>query len=143
MAKGRTVKTLANAASTAVDTKKILSDLSNMADTDKVTVVSEKRAGKTIIGIGANPVVFDADGKAEVTALEAKYFLTIPGFNLDGAAEANADAGKSESKDGSDSSSETTTDTEKSDGGKADANTAEANADAGKSESKKAAKGNK
>ena len=98
MAKGRTVKTLANAASTAVDTKKILSDLSNMADTDKVIVVSEKRAGKTIIGIGANPVVFDADGKAEVTALEAKYFLTIPGFNLYGAAEANADAGKSEGK---------------------------------------------
>ena len=143
MAKGRTVKTLANAASTAVDTKKILSDLSNMADTDKVIVVSEKRAGKTIIGIGANPVVFDADGKAEVTALEAKYFLSIPGFNLDGAAEANADAGKSEVKDGSDASAETSTDTEKSDGGKTDANTAEANADAGKSEGKKAAKGNK
>lgn len=143
MAKGRTDKTLANAASTAVDTKKILSDLSAMADTDKVTVVSEKRAGKTIIGIGANPVVFDADGKAEVTALEAKYFLTIPGFNLDGAVEANADAEKSKSKDSSDASAETTTDTEKSDGGKADANTAEANADAGKSESKKAAKGNK
>ena len=141
MAKGRTVKTLANAASTAVDTKKILSDLSAMADTDKVTVVSEKRAGKTIIGIGANPVVFDADGKAEVTALEAKYFLTIPGFELEGSAEANADGGDSE--EGSDDKSETTTDTEKSDGGKADANAAEANADAEKSESKKAAKGNK
>ena len=143
MAKGRTVKTLANAASTAVDTKKILSDLSNMADTDKVTVVSEKRAGKTIIGIGANPVVFDADGKAEVTALEAKYFLTIPGFNLDGAADANADAdkadGESENK-GSDETSETTESTEKSESGD-NAGAADANADADKA--KKAAKGKK
>ena len=60
-----------------------LPDLSKMADTDKVTIVSESRASKKIIGIGKMPVVFDKDGKAEVTAKEAKYFLSIEGFELD------------------------------------------------------------
>ena len=63
--------------------KAVVSDLSKMADTDKVTIVSESRAGKTVIGVEPTPVVFDADGKAEVSVKEAKYFLTIPGFELE------------------------------------------------------------
>ena len=125
MAKGRR--------NNSTDTKN-LSDLSKMADTDKVTVVSEKRAGKTIIGLGNSPVVFDADGKAEVTVVEAKYFLTIPGFKLDEAAEANADAGDGDgNKEVSDETSETTNEetTEKSESGD-NAEAAEANADAEK-----------
>lgn len=68
----------------ATDTSTVaLLDLSKMADTDKVTIVSESRADKTIIGIEKTPVVFDKDGKAEVTVKEAKYFLSIDGFELD------------------------------------------------------------
>lgn len=96
MAKGKFNNRQANAGFAAVDTKEILSDLSKMADTDKVTVVSERRAGKTIIGVENSPIVFDAEGKAEVTVKEAKYLLTIPGFELDGDgdAESTSDAEK-------------------------------------------------
>ena len=109
MAKGRNNTQSKVVASAAVDTKSTLSDMSKMKDTDKVTVVSEKRAGKTIFGIGKAPIVFDTDGKAEVSVLEAKYFLTIPGFSIGGVADAGADTENSDGgKDGSDETSETT-----------------------------------
>lgn len=92
MARGR-FNGRASTKSSAKDTRKeSLPDLSKMADTDKVTVVSENRAGKTVMGIGEKPVAFDEDGKAEVTAKEAKYFLTIPGFELEGVSEENSDS---------------------------------------------------
>lgn len=104
MAKGKFNGSAKNEA--AKDTsKKTLSDLSKMADTDKVTIVSEKRAGKTVMGVGEKPVAFDEDGKAEVTAKEAKYFLSIPGFELEDEGETdtstsedggNADSAKTE-----------------------------------------------
>ena len=106
MARGRNNRIQANADSIAVDTKTILSDLSKMADTDKVSVVSEKRAGKTIVGIGEKPVEFDANGKAEVTVAEAKYFLTIPGFNLEGETKVDTDK-NSDNENGSDETTET------------------------------------
>ena len=62
-----------------------LSGLEGKSDTDKVVIVSEKRKGKTIVGIEKTPVVFDADGKATVTAKEARYFLSVPGCTLEGA----------------------------------------------------------
>lgn len=121
MAKGKFNNRQANAGFAAVDTKKILSDLSKMADTDKVTVVSERRAGKTIIGVENSPIVFDAEGKAEVTVKEAKYLLTIPGFELDGAMESTSDIGKDggngKSENGSDEKSEPADNTEKTEDG--------------------------
>ena len=105
--------------------KKTLRDLSKMADTDKVVIVSEKRAGKTIVGVEKTPVSFDADGKAEVTAKEARYFLTVPGFELEESEDSdtsNSDGGNADSeKGGSDGKEETPKDgSEKTDGGNAD-----------------------
>lgn len=160
MAKGKFNNNQAAAGFAAVDTKKILSDLSKMADTDKITVVSEKRTGKTIIGVENTPIVFDSDGKAEVTVKEAKYLLTIPGFELDGdgAAESTSDAekgdGNGNSENGSDKKSEPADDTENtesgdvdsanSDGNKENSENAETASDAEKAKAtKKNVKGNK
>ena len=86
MAKGRINNNQADSEGKAtVTVKEALSDLSGKADEDKVVVVSEKRAGKTVMGVEKAPVAFDSEGKATVTVKEAKYFLTVPGFELDGA----------------------------------------------------------
>ena len=76
--------------------KKALSDLSNKADTDKVVIVSEKRKGKTVMGVEKTPVVFDSEGKATVTVKEAKYFLEVPGVELK---ETKKTAAKEETKE--------------------------------------------
>ena len=136
--------------------KKALSDLSKMADTDKVTIVSENRAGKAVMGIGEKPVTFDENGKAEVSAKEAKYFLTIPGFELEGAGEADTstseDETKDSAKDGAGGKTETPdAESEKKDGANADSAKAEEtknSEEAGKAAdatnaAQKAAKGNK
>lgn len=137
---------------------KFNNSLSKMTDTDKVTVASERRAGKTIIGVENTPIVFDADGKAEVTVKEAKYLLTIPGFELDGDAESTSDAekagGNGKSENGSDEKSELADNTEKSEGGddesansdgnKENSENAETVSDAEKAKAtKKSVKGNK
>lgn len=139
---------------------KFNNSLSKMIDTDKVTVASERRAGKTIIGVENTPIVFDSDGKAEVTVKEAKYLLTIPGFELDGdgAAESTSDAekgdGNGNSENGSDKKSEPADDTENtesgdvdsanSDGNKENSENAETASDAEKAKAtKKNVKGNK
>lgn len=137
---------------------KFNNSLSKMTDTDKVTVASERRAGKTIIGVENTPIVFDADGKAEVTVKEAKYLLTIPGFELDGDAESTSDIGKDggngKSENGSDEKSELADNTEKteggddesanSDGNKENSENAETVSDAEKAKAtKKSVKGNK
>lgn len=149
----------------AADTHAVaLPDLSKMADTDKVTVVSEKRAGKTVIGIGKTPVVFDEDGRAEVTAKEAKYFLTIDGFELEGA-ETDSDTEKGGSEGSADDKSEIPQNTEAAGGENSDngnetsvsgdgsekseenkddsEKAAEADSDTEKAGAKKNAKGNK
>ena len=69
-----------NAPAEKVDTS--LETLAEKADDSSVVIVSERRAGKTIVGIGEKNVVFDKDGKATVSVKEAKYFLTIPDFAL-------------------------------------------------------------
>ena len=74
MARGKFNNIQANAENAAT-----ISDLSAMADSDNVTIVSAIRAGKTIIALEATPIVFDGEGKATVTVKEAKYLLTIPG----------------------------------------------------------------
>lgn len=88
MAKGKFNGIQANVDAAAVDTN-ILPDLPEIADTDKIVIVSEKRAGKTVVAIDKTEITFDAEGKAEVNGKVAKYLLTIPGYNL-----VNADKGK-------------------------------------------------
>ena len=90
MAKGKFNKIQAN----AENAKNTLSDLSAMADTDNVTIVSATRAGKTIIALEATPIVFDGEGKATVTVKEAKYLLTIPGYSLERSEKADVKEGK-------------------------------------------------
>ena len=87
MARGRssTQSKVVESASPAVTSELTLSNLDSKSDSDKVVIVSEKRKGKTIYGIEKNPVTFDENGKAGITVKEAKYFLTIPGFELEGA----------------------------------------------------------
>ena len=51
-------------------------------DDETVKIKSVKRAGKTITANTGKPIQFDSDGIAEVTGLEAKYLLTVPGFEL-------------------------------------------------------------
>lgn len=74
-----------------------LSSLADKADDDKVVIVCEKRKGKKVVGLLKEPVAFDADGKATVTAKEARYFLSIPGCALDGA-KAEAETNSAEHK---------------------------------------------
>lgn len=125
MARGR-FNGRASTESSAKDTRKeSLPDLSKMADTDKVTVVSENRAGKTVMGIGEKPVAFDEDGKAEVTAKEAKYFLTIPGFELDGAAAESENGGSEDVSDLSSENAGNGADSERAEENKADSENVE------------------
>lgn len=85
--------------SLAADTSKAaLSSLESKSDTDKVVIVSEKRKGKTIMGIEKTPVTFDENGKATVTVKEAKYFLSVPGCELEGAKSGTPKKAESESK---------------------------------------------
>ena len=84
----------ANADSAAVNN--ILPDLPEIADTDKIVVVSEKRAGKTVVAIDKTEITFDAEGKAEVDGKIAKYLLTVPGYNLLNAAKGKAKSVKAE-----------------------------------------------
>lgn len=83
MPRGRINKRLADADNAAKNTKTALPNLDSKSDEDKVVIVSEKRKGKKVMGIGKEPVTFDSDGKATVTVKEAKYFLTISGFSVD------------------------------------------------------------
>ena len=94
MARGKFNNIQAN----AENAKKTLSDLSAMADTDNVTIVSATRAGKTIIALEKTPIVFDNEGKATVTVKEAKYLLTIPGYSING--DKKADVNEGETADG-------------------------------------------
>ena len=89
MARGKFNNIQANAENAAT-----ISDLSAMADSDNVTIVSAIRAGKTIIALEKNPIVFDNEGKATVTVKEAKYLLTIPGYSLTGEKKADVKEGK-------------------------------------------------
>ena len=90
MARGKFNNIQAN----AENANKALSDLSAMADTDNVTIVSATRAGKTVIALEKTPIVFDNEGKATVTVKEAKYLLTIPGYSLNGEKKADVNEGK-------------------------------------------------
>ncbi|MCQ2242477.1 hypothetical protein [Treponema sp.] len=51
-------------------------------DDETVKIKSVKRAGKAITANTRKTIQFDSDGIAEVTGLEAKYLLTVPGFEL-------------------------------------------------------------
>ena len=47
-----------------------------------VSVVSKKRAGKSIIGTTGDIVTFDKDGVAKCKKEDAEHFLKIPDFTL-------------------------------------------------------------
>ena len=106
MARGRssTPSKVVESASPAVTSESTLSNLESKADTDKVVIVSERRKGKTVFGIEKTPVTFDENGKAGISVKEAKYFLTIPGFELE---RATGTKKKTESDVKKDSESET------------------------------------
>jgi hypothetical protein len=45
-----------------------------------IVVVSESRKGKTIVAASGDPIVFDAEGKAMVSEMDALYLKSCPGF---------------------------------------------------------------
>jgi hypothetical protein len=50
---------------------------------DPVTVVSDKRAGKTIFAKTGRPITFDEKGRATVSAEDGLYLENLPGFVLE------------------------------------------------------------
>lgn len=55
-------------------------DKKDFGDNDMVKIKCEQLAGKSAIGINPKPVEFDEKGVAEVIGIEARYFLSVPGF---------------------------------------------------------------
>lgn len=51
-------------------------------DDDDVIIVCAALAGKSVIGTNPEPIKFDEEGKATVKGIDAKRFLTIPGYSL-------------------------------------------------------------
>ncbi|MDR0719344.1 MAG: hypothetical protein LBF78_06880 [Treponema sp.] len=48
-----------------------------------VVIISEKRAGKTIIAVTGIPITFDENGRATVKAEDGHYLKDLPGFSLE------------------------------------------------------------
>jgi hypothetical protein len=48
-----------------------------------VVIVSEKRAGKTIVAVTGIPITFDENGRATVKAEDGHYLKDLPGFSLE------------------------------------------------------------
>lgn len=48
----------------------------------KVSVLSERRAGKTVYAVSGTPIVFDAEGNATISVEDAMYLHKCPGFSF-------------------------------------------------------------
>lgn len=55
----------------------------DISDTDKVRIKNPLLCGKKVVGLDReNPLSFDGNGIAETDGKNAKYFLTVPGYEL-------------------------------------------------------------
>ena len=55
----------------------------DISDTDKVRIKNPLLCGKKVVGLDReNPLSFDSNGMAETDGKNAKYFLTVPGYEL-------------------------------------------------------------
>jgi hypothetical protein len=55
----------------------------NISSGKPVVIVSEKRAGKTIVAVTGIPITFDENGRATVKAEDGYYLKGLPGFSLE------------------------------------------------------------